>query len=646
MIGAEGTTEGRPKAMDMSSHMEDVQEVIRDGDYERAVAMLEEINDKIQSETEIMSLLGIIAILMRNWAYAINLFERVQDDPDASTDIPEILAVLYAMVGNLTESLFYGKLATARPLDRRLLPLLEPGFPPFAEVFVKIKEKPLMTAGERLLREGRVMDAIDRLQQHVRLFPRDEAGIEALSRALRANGQHRAAISLLRALRLVAPQRATHVSRLAETLTAIGEIGESLACHRLALSMDKTEPAIHCAFLRDLAYSPSPASKEARAVEKDLAALLSAGIKPRGGYSSETDPDHLRIGYLLGDLPSDEDTRAVADVGWHRDRNHFSVVGFGRGDLSLDSNLPFQMRFDGWINTDEMDKETLAATVRGEGIDILVDACGLYSSDGMAVLPLKAAPVQVAWLGSPFGVTAPGIDVRLVDELESSSSAKEKVSDWKLAAGLYPFSLPLESLPSECPSEVNGAVSFGADATLAEMNADLAVTWARILIAVPDSLLLVRDHDLQNEDNLRHMMDLFGNFGVAQRVVVISAGDRGGFLQEVDILLTPFPFARTYAAAQALSYGIPVIALDTPGTACRDVSFLLRRLEFGKRMLGRSPGTYVERAVSWAGDVAARASFRKDGRKALTTSTVFDPAHFTASLEEAYRGIWKKAAGR
>ena len=646
MIGEEGTTEGRPKAMNTFSHMESIQEVIRDGDYERAVAMLEDIKDKVETETELMSLLGIIAILMRNWAYAINLFERVQDEPDASTDIPEILAVLYAMVGNLTESLFYGKLATAKPLDNRLLPLLEPGFPPFAEVFVKIKEKPLLTAGERLLREGRVMDAIDRLQQHVRLFPRDEPGIEALSRALGANGQHRAAISLLRALRLVAPHQANHVSRLAGALTAVGEIDEGLACHRLALSMDKTDPTIPCAFLRDLAYTPAPPSKEARASVKGLTTLLSAGAKPRGGKASATDTDHLRIGYLLGDLPSEEDTRMVADVGWHRDRERISAIGFGRGDLSLDTNLPFQMRFDRWVDTDEMDKETLAATIRGEDIDILVDACGLHSPDGMAVLPLKAAPVQVAWLGSPFGIVAPGIDVRLVDGLAPGSSNKTKVSDWKIASGLYPFNLPLESLPSECPSEINGTVSFGADAHLSEINAEVAVAWARILFAVPDSVLVVRDHDLQNEDNVRHLMDLFGNFGVAQRLEIISAGDRGSLLREVDILLAPFPFARPYAAAQALSYGIPVIALDAPGNACQDVAYLLRRLELDERMLGDSHDAYIERALSWAGDEDARAALRNDGRKALTASPVFDPAHFTVSLEEAYREIWKEAAGR
>ena len=94
MIGAESTTQGTLKSMNMSSHMESIQEVIRDGDYERAVAMLEDIKDKMDSETEIMSLLGIMAILMRNWAYAINIFERIQYEPDASTDIPEILGVL------------------------------------------------------------------------------------------------------------------------------------------------------------------------------------------------------------------------------------------------------------------------------------------------------------------------------------------------------------------------------------------------------------------------------------------------------------------------------------------------------------------------------------------------------------------------
>ena len=37
MIGAESTTESRPTAMDMSSHMESVQEMIRDSDYLRHI---------------------------------------------------------------------------------------------------------------------------------------------------------------------------------------------------------------------------------------------------------------------------------------------------------------------------------------------------------------------------------------------------------------------------------------------------------------------------------------------------------------------------------------------------------------------------------------------------------------------------------
>ena len=89
-----------------------------------------------------------------------------------------------------------------------------------------------------------------------------------------------------------------------------------------------------------------------------------------------------------------------------------------------------------------------------------------------------------------------------------------------------------------------------------------------------------------------------------------------------------------------------LLAIDAPGSVCQDVAFLLQRLELDKRMVGQSNDAYIEQAITWARDEEARSAFRKDGRQALTSSPVFDPASFTASLEEAYRGIWEKVASK
>ncbi len=621
---------------DLSATLAEARARIAVGDYDHAFEILERAKDRLYENADVLSLMGVIAIKLNNIATAIKLFDEAQSLPGASSDIPEILAVLHALVGNLPESLFYGKLGTVKPFDDQLLGLLKPRFPHFAQIFSRIKERPLVASGEALLAEGRLADAVDQFSQHVTLFPNDEHGLDGLTRALLASGEVRPALDLLRSLVAVAPGKASSTSRLAQALTQAGNFDDSHACHRLAGLTEPKSLAIRCRFLNDLVYRPD--ADTVAVVGGEIHALLAAKADSAGRRPAMVGGRTVHIGYLVGSLPGRDEATMLAGIARQHDRSRFSIIGLGEGPISQPQNRLFQMRFDRWLDVKGVDEQTFASMVRGEGIGILIDASGLGAPTQLSGFALHAAPLQLGWLGNPFGLDMPGGDHILVDANDHGPFARPCPLD----DGLYTFPAPSELEPLLLRSDNDGRIGFGADATMADLNPDLVMTWARILMAVPDSMLLLRDRGHSHPANVARTVELFGNFAVAGRVDVVSVDSDDDFLSEIDIQLTPFPAAKPFAAARALVHGVPVIALDRPGWSSTQIAFLLKRLGLDRAMAAASEDDYVAQAVAWATDKDRRVAFRNDGPAKVAAAPIFDVAAFTAGFETALDALWRK----
>lgn len=629
-------TKAKGRTQKFSKLLSDARSNILNGEYEAALNLLETQKEHLKDDAEILSLMGVVAIRVQNFAYAIQMFQQAQDLPEASTDIPEILAVLHALVGNLPESLYCAKLSSVKPHDNRILGLLGPSFPGFANVFTRIKEKPLVAAGETLLAESRFSEAASKFSQHVALNPRDEEGYDGLTRALVASGEVMTAVNMVRSLRMLAPQNAAYASRLGTVLAMTGEHATAGACHRQAILLDPKSVQSRYAHLRDLAYSPSVSAEAMAAARRGLSDLFSERMPAAAPQRPAVSSRAIRLGYLVGGLTEEDGIAMLADVLRHHDRSRFTLIGLGHGDIGLPHNRPFQMRFERWINVRGVNERTFSSLVRGEGIDVLVDLGGLQAPEHIFAVALHAAPLQISWRIEPVDFSTPGADFEMVDGAADVRPVGQ-ARPWKIASGLYAFKRPGEADDMPIfPAETNGYVAFGADATLAQLNPDVVMTFCRILSAVPDSMLLLRDRGHTDSRTVQKIVDLFGNFGMAHRVDVVTAASRGEFLRETDLQLVPFPFARPFLVAEAIGGGVPVVSLDRSEGACRDVAALLRRVGADADMLASSEDAYVAMAVGWAEDRAKRQAFWKTGRSIAASSEVFDVARLAAALEESY----------
>lgn len=187
---------------------------------------------------------------------------------------------------------------------------------------------------------------------------------------------------------------------------------------------------------------------------------------------------------------------------------------------------------------------------------------------------------------------------------------------------------PLPSAQSGVP------FAFGSDASMGEMNPDTVALWAQVLAAVPDSMLLLRDRgQFSEQESIATIIDLFGNFGVAQRIDVVRA-DLQEFCAQVDVILAPSPHFDMLDYGRMVLAGVPVVAMKD-GVVGGDFAAAVAGSSVCGHMVAADEAGYVDHARYWAQTPAKLAQFRSDSRAALAGAVAFDREAYAKSFGDA-----------
>lgn len=614
--------------MSASPLLSEAQNLLDAGDFSAALSRAEATLGA-GDETAVAACV-VAAVAFRNGqiAKALRVLEAVVELPGCSVDAVEALAVLNCLAGRLSEALFQAKVVATLPADGTLLPLFGPGFPKFSDAFANIVNRPLMRAASEALRLGRLERALDQVEQHLSLFANDVEALDVYSDVLMRLGRPHEAIGVLRSVLTVGGHSATLLGRLGVCLAAVGDHQAALACHDLALVRGPKAVTLWSNYLSCVAMTAPGDSdlrdKAAARWEEVLRARLPRVVKPA---PKATVKDRLVVGFLCSSVRDATLQIMISRVAVARSGQSVATIGFGAGELNDDANLHYRNTFDRWRDVAALDEMTLAALVRGEGVDVLIDADGMLSNSHPSLFLRNPAPVQVSWLHAPCARPMPG--------------ATHSLSGTALASG--PLLLDNRGIAiGAAPVEERGSITFGADLTHGELTPRLAMAWAAILAAVPESSLLLHDGGgLADPDSVDRLITLFGNFGVAHRIDVIQ-GVPQDFVAAIDIALAPFPAVRFASYGQALAAGVPVVALAEGSSALLADS--LTALGLADGLVSGDVAGYIDNATAWAGDRARLAAFRSATAPALRTHAAYLPEVFAQGLEQTVRGFLAAAA--
>lgn len=565
--------------------LRDVADCLNRKDTATALSLLKPLLGEPQPSLAARFALAMTAWRLDRFDWALSLLRECHDAVPDNGGVAEALASLQAQLGQLEESLFTGKLATALGDDSALAALVPTDYPAFDHAFLSIVDKPLLDKARVALAQGKLRRALEFARQHVAIEPQHIEGRGFYAGCLLRAGSAGAAVETLAALDDTIPA-ADLASLYARALTAVGERQLAADWHRQAIVAAKDDAAIAAAQIADAPFLDLSAEESSR-LSADWVARFALAPKAARKHSSGR---KLVVGYLVSAFVDPEDAAAVAAVAHAHDRARVTVMAFGHGSQTAEYNAKLAGASSKWRDIGALDPATLARTLSGDGVDVLVDAGGFASAQQLRALTRFNTGLRVSWLGNAAG--------RL-----------DRVYDSQLAVADY---LVLE--PRDAAARPAGPIAFGADVTLAQLDPRTVALWAAVLALNPEATLVLRGRDMEHKPNLSRLIARFGET-LAARIDLRLVDRAAEFYPAVDIALLPLSGASPRAAAEALASGVPTVAMDAT--------------LYGEFLAGRGLGAFV------AKDSAAYASL-------ATTLAQSPEARALPAIETGAAGLARK----
>ena len=550
------------------------------GNTEAALGILTPLIESGQSSIAARFVLAMTAWRMGRLDWSLELINGCHESAPMDGTIAEAMASLQAQVGDVVESIYAGKLATALGPASPLMEFLPAGFPPFDVAYRAIKERPLLASAKQHLAAGRIADAVDKARQQVAINGDDSESRDFYAAAVLRAGRASDTVEQLYRLESEGCDSGALASLYARSLAAVGDHAASRRWHAQAQSLASQDPDITAARIADGTWLETP---EAIATAGEAwSKQFCPPPKPRAWRQPE---ERMVIAYLVAKLADPYDAAAIAAVARAHDRKNVRVIGYGTGAQSWDENLELRGCFDSWQDIGALDGATLARYAGQDRVNVLIDASGFAAPKGLQALARVATAVRVSWLGNSAALRAPIYDAHIA----SSGGGK---GDWCVDGG-YPTPQPIT-----IPARIDHAVpQFGSEVSLAQLCEDTVAAWSQILRAVPEAKLLLRIADA-GSGNVDRLVSRFGR-ELAARIDLVAAERFEFFYARLDVALAPWRGVSPRMAAEASACRVPIVALAR-SSAVEPYGAFLRGVCAGVPHLAGDADDYVRRAVALA----------------------------------------------
>jgi protein O-GlcNAc transferase len=500
-----------------------------------------------------------------------------------------------------------------------------------------------------VLRIHDLQQAIVAYEQAIALRPDFAEAHSNLGFALRDTGRlHDALVHCRTAIELQPGTLGGHIN-LGLVLQDLGDIAGAVSSFRAALALDEASVAAHSNLIFALDLLPGSEFAEQQDERRRWWVKHGARFAPQEAtHTNAPEPDRpLRIGYVSGDFKRHSAATCFGPVLRRHDRQRFAVLCYSGVIAEDDMTREFRALADTWRPTAGLSEAALAAQIRADGIDILVDLSGHSAGNRLLAFARQPAPVQVTAWGHATGTGLGTMTYLFSDPLHIPASVRSLFAEavYDLPC-LITFEAPADA-PEVAPLPMlkRGSLTFGCFNRLAKMTEPVLALWARILQAVPGSRLMVKDGALGDATARRYVITSLARHGIAEERIVLRAGTpHRQHLEaygDVDIALDPFPQNGGISTYEALWMGVPVVTMTGKSGPSRVAAAILQATGLQDWVAPDEDG-YVGLAVQRAQNRESLRQLRGTLRQRIATSTAGDPVRYTAAVEEAYRTMWRR----
>ncbi|WP_335944069.1 tetratricopeptide repeat protein [Pseudomonas sp. G166] len=443
----------------------------------------------------------------------------------------------------------------------------------------------------------------------------------------------------------------SHWNNAANLYKDIGRLAKADEYYQKAVSLARRKDVLpYSNRLTSLHYDPERSRDYIFEVCKEWQSRFGPKSVPPRPEVEDRAPDRcLRIGLVSDGLRQHPVGNMIVGVLEKLPRHQFELFAYSTSQVCDHLTRRIRTTVRQWLVIKHMDDQTLAQRIRDDRIDILIDLCGHNAGNRMGTMALQPAPLLVKWVGGLINTSGlEAIDYLLSDRIESPEGEDAfytekliRLPDDYICYDPPPYAPDIKPLPAL----ENGFITYGCFNNPTKVNDVLLAQWAKLMLATPQSRLLLKGGAFGNRELREHVHGFMVRQGIGpERVLVEGPVGHKALLEtynRIDIALDPWPYSGGLTTCEALLMGVPVVTLPGPTFAGRHSATHLVNAGLPELVVN-SWDEYRQRVIGLAGDVKNLSTIRGHLRDVLMRSPVCDSRRFASHFSTAMRAIWQR----
>lgn len=367
--------------------------------------------------------------------------------------------------------------------------------------------------------------------------------------------------------------------------------------------------------------------------------MLEEVARTAGNCLDHTFPPHpkerkIRLGILRPHFNPGTETYATLPVFEYLDRDRFEIILYTQ---SVSGSLLERYCTSRADRLTDLSRITDPQRhIRADDLDILLFGSNLSASPQPNMLALhRLAHIQITSFCEPATSGIRNIDYYLAGELALPPGDPARFYSERLlriqGSGIcFSYGNSAQTVVATQRSRhgiAHDAVVYISGTNMVKFGTSLCTSWARILAAVPESILLLypfnpnwlSQYPVATFTKVLH--SIFAQHGVAsERVILLEPRENfaeiRGILSLADIYLDSYPYSGATSFADALQCCLPAIALEGRYLRFRQAAAMLREMDLHD-LVAVTEEDYRQIAVDLGRDRTMRKNFRARVRKKL-----------------------------
>jgi len=370
-----------------------------------------------------------------------------------------------------------------------------------------------------------------------------------------------------------------------------------------------------------------------------------ARVGPGAGGAIGDRSARIRVGFVSSDFSDHPVGRLAVGLLERLDRARFEVVAYATRPWRDDVGARIARAVERCVPLPLADVAAAAATVRADGIDVLLDLNGFSGGEALRLFATRPARCQVNFLGYTGTLGSSAYDAIVADAYCVPGDADRHFVEtpWRID----PCYLPSDPDRVVGPAPTRERYGLPADAcvlaahvALYKVSPALFACWMALLRDAPRALLWLRAAPAATMARLRAAA--VASDVAPDRIVFAPAEPTPAYLARfalADAMLDSTPFGAHTTVNDALFMGLPVVTLARRSFAGRASASQVVAAGL-PQLVASDPDAYAAIAARIVADAGWRDECRA-GAAAARTSALFDmggyAARFAALLTDATR---------